>query len=143
MDTRRATSADLARIGELLEAESLPRVPRNLPLSNLLVGIQEGELVGEVALEVSARRGLLRAVVVAPERRRRGFGASLVTSAVARAHELGLLDLHCATEKGQSFLEAQGFEPVERDGVPREIRASLADFPDSAAVLRMPLATQL
>ena len=145
MDTRRATKRDLERIRSLLEESGLPPLPSNVPLSNVIVALNDHEPVGSIALEVRARSGLLRSAVVSPDCRREGVGASLVRSLIARAHELGLRDLYLLTEDASEFFAAVGFEPIDRSDVPSEIRSTREykeQCPESAEVMKLPLATR-
>ena len=145
MDTRRATRQDCERIRALLEESGLPALPSNIPLSNVIVALDGVEVVGGIALEVRARSGLLRCAIVSPDHRRKRVGASLVRSLIARAHELGLCDLYLLTEDASEFFAAVGFAPIDRSEVPGEIRATREykeQFPESAAVMRLPLATR-
>ena len=145
MEIRKASRDDVAHIDSLLEASSLPKLPPNEALSNLLVALEGGEVVGGVALEVASRRGLLRAVVVAADHRRKGIGAGLISSIVARAHELGLRDLYLLTESASEFFTSRGFAPIERSAAPPEIRAT-SEFrrcPESARLMCLPLETRL
>ena len=142
----RATRDDLPAIAALLEAASLPPLPHGQFLSNVLVSVEDGALVGAIALEVVARLGLLRSAVVAEGRRGSGQGRGLVSSLVARAHELGLRDLYLLTENAADFFEKAGFECVERAAVPPEIRATRAfrqECPETAQAMRLALQTRL
>lgn len=145
MDIRRATQSDRARIASLLEEAGLPALPSSVPLSNVIVALDAGRTLGEIALEVHARSGLLRSAVVAPEHRRKGVGASLVRSIVARAHELGLRDLYLLSGEAPEFFATVGFVPIERSEVPSEIRATRQyreQCPESAVTMKLPLATR-
>lgn len=145
MEIRKASRDDVAHVDALLEANSLPKLPRDEARSNLLVALEGGEVVGGVALEVASRRGLLLAVVVAAEHRRKGIGAGLISSILARAHELGLRDLYLLTEQASEFFSGRGFTPVERSAAPPEIH-STSEFrgcPESAQLMRLPLETRL
>lgn len=143
MEPRRAASQDLAQVRSLLAAEGLAPLPSSLPLSNILVALERGVVHGAVAVEVVARYGVLRTVIVVPDRRRQGIGASLVRSLLSRCHELGLRDLFSVSEKqaASEFLVAQGFGPCDRSQLPAEVRSWLRSnaCPDAAAVLQLPL----
>ncbi len=143
MDTRRATTPDLEPIRALLEAESLPPLPSDLPLSNVLVAMEDEAPIGAIALEVVVRRGLVQSAVIAPGQRGRGVGASLVRSLISRAHELGLRELYVLTKNASAFFSRLGFLPVKREEVPLEIREYWKQCPEAAAVLRLPLTTRL
>ncbi len=143
MDTRRATTADLEPIRALLEAESLPPLPSNLALSNVLVAMEDDAPIGAIALEVVVRLGLVRSAVIAPGQRGRGVWESLLRSLISRAHELGLRELYVLTENTSAFFSGLGFLPVKPEEVPLEIQDYREQCPESAAVLRLPLTTRL
>ena len=144
-ETRRARREELAQVGSLLESHSLPPLPRDLSLSNVLVALDGDAVVGSVVLKVVARRGLLRAVVVSPSHRGKGIGGSLIRSIVARAHELGLRDLYLLTEGAAPFFAELGFGPIERSQVPLELamtREYREQCRESAIVMHLPLASR-
>lgn len=142
----RPTREDLPAVAALLAAAGLPALPHGQPLSNLLVAIEGGTVVGAIALEVIVRFGLLRSVAVDEAHRGAGLGGRLVSSMVARAHELGLRDLYLLTEDAADFFAKRGFEGIERESVPSELRASRPfreECAESARAMRLPLQTRL
>ncbi|TWA87901.1 amino-acid N-acetyltransferase [Azospirillum brasilense] len=100
-------------------------------------------LLGYGGLEAHGRDGLLRSVVVPPDRRGRGAGRAVVMAVVAEARRLGLGRLWLLTTGAAGFFERLGFRRTERLSVPPGI-ASSAQFaglcPDGAACLRLDLA---
>ncbi|CAO3373926.1 arsenic resistance N-acetyltransferase ArsN2 [Azospirillum argentinense] len=96
-------------------------------------------LLGYGGLEVYGRDGLLRSVVVPPERRRKGDGGAVVEAIAREAVALGLERLWLLTIGAAEFFERIGFTRVERGDAPPAIRAS-AQFaglcPGSAICLR-------
>ena len=147
IDIRRAHRDERDRISALLAAAELLELPKWLRLANLLVAVEDdGEVVGAVALEVRARRGLLRSVVVDSNHRRSGVGSGLVHGVLSRASELGLRDLYLLTENEAPFFERFGFREVAREEVPREIQRTSSfaeECPESAVVLCRALETRL
>ncbi len=133
-------------VGALLEASDLPPLPTGISLSSVLLGIEKGSVMGVVALEVVARRGLTMWVAVAGEHQGRGLGKTLLHSLIARAHELSLREVYIVTKTASKFFAQLGFSPVSRAAVPSEIR-SLRAYPDhcaeSAEVMRLELATRV
>ncbi|CAO3443434.1 hypothetical protein [Azospirillum argentinense] len=103
-------------------------------------------LLGYGGLEVHGRDGLLRSVVVLPERRRKGNGRAVVDAIVRQATALGLERLWLLTIGAAGFFERIGFARAERSEAPPGIRAS-AQFaglcPGSAVCLRRDLASPL
>jgi amino-acid N-acetyltransferase len=146
MEIRRATRDEVAEVDALLAASGLPALPQGQSLSNLLVALEDGTVVGAVALEVAARRGLLRSLVVREGHRGKGLGSGLVSSLISRGHELGLRDLYVLTETADDFFTGREFTVVDRADVPPEIRATREfreQCPESARVLRFQLETRL
>lgn len=142
MKLRRAKESDLARVSALLTEAGLPELDSRPNLSNLLVAELGGAVIGAVELQVYARAGLLRSLVVAPDERTRGVGHSLFHALLSRASELGLRDLYLLTETFPEFFDKLGFSALPRDEVPPEMRASPAfrePCPDSAAFMRLTL----
>jgi amino-acid N-acetyltransferase len=144
MDVRRALPDDLEDVARLLEGAGLPPLPERLPIQNCLVGLDGERVVGAVALEVAGLRGLLSALVVDADHRRRGLGNSLLESILARAHELSLRDLYVLPGEDRPFFEKEGFVDVAPDEVAPEVRRtrSLREAGAEAPVMRFPLATR-
>lgn len=146
MQIRRATPGDLQQIDELLAASQLPLLPPEVSVTNTLVALDQGSVVGGIALEVAVRHGLLRSAVVSAVHRGRGIGASLVRGLIARASELGLRDLYLLTENAPDYFAGFGFCPVARDDAPEPIRATREfreQCPDSAELMRLGLEPRL
>jgi amino-acid N-acetyltransferase len=134
-------------VAELLNKAALLALPEWMRLANLLVAIEDdGSIVGAIGLEVHARRGLVRSVVVAEEQRASGVGSELMHGLIARANELGLRELFLLTETAAAFFVGFGFQEVERSKVPEEIRRTSSfanECPDGAAVLCLELETRI
>jgi amino-acid N-acetyltransferase len=146
LDTRRATRDELGEIEALVGSCGLPALPTDLSLSNVLVTLEDGVLVGVVALELVGRRGLTSGAAVSHEHQGKGVGASLVRSLISRAYELGLRELYAVPGNAADFWEELGFAPVTRNEVPYQIRA-MQTFPtewdDSTRILCLELETRL
>lgn len=146
MEIQRATREDQGEIAALLAAAGLPALPQGLPLANVLVARDEGELVGVMALEVASRRGIVCGAAVAEGRRGQGIGSSLLQSVVSRAHELGLKDLYLLSGEAHGFFGKSGFGPTKPEAVPDEIRRTRefrARGGGDVRVMRLALATRL
>ena len=135
----------MEQIGALVEASGRPPLPAGIPLSNTLVALERGCVVGVVALEVAARRGLTAWLVVGPEQGDLGLPASLLRSLISRAQELGLREIYAVTPDAADGFAEVGFSPVAHAAVPGEIR-SLKGYPDasddSLEVLRLEMETR-
>ncbi len=136
----------MGEVGALLEASDLPPLPTGISLSSVLLGLEKDSVMGVVALEVVARRGLTMWVAVAGEHQGRGLGKTLLHSLIARAHELSLREVYIVTKTASKFFAQLGFSPVSCAAVPSEIR-SLRAYPDhcaeSAEVMRLELETRV
>ena len=145
MDIRRARREEMGQVGALVEASGLPPLPAGIPLSNTLVALERGCVVGVVALEVAARRGLTAWLVVDAEHEGKGLPASLLRSLVSRGEELGLREIYAVTRGAADAFAEVGFDPVVHAAVPGEIR-SLMGYPDppddSLEVLRLEMETR-
>lgn len=99
---------------------------------------------GYGGLEIYGRDGLLRSVVVPPERRRKGDGLAVVNAISREAMALGVERLWLLTIGAAGFFEHIGFTRAERSEAPSDIRASTQFAglcPGSAVCLRRDLAS--
>jgi amino-acid N-acetyltransferase len=103
----RATASDVPAVEALLrEAGALA----------LGVVAREGlDVVAAAAVERYRDAGLLRSVVVAPERRGTGLGRDVVAAAEALAAADGVRDLYLVTETAIDWFPRLGYEVVERE----------------------------
>lgn len=118
----------------LLESRGQKPLPNGLTLSNVLVAREAGSVVGVVALDYTARSGLV-VCAAAANAGASGGSASVVTSLlrslISRGQELSLRDLYAPGSLDAEGLAQLGFAPVADDAVPRAVR-SLRGFPDPA-----------
>ena len=140
---RPATTADLRAIVELLKASSLPTVGVAESLSGFIVAEQGDDIVGVVGVE-SCRNGfgLLRSAAVADKWRGHGVGRRLVERAIADAEAKGFGALYLLTTTAEHYFPSFGFEKVDRDAVPPEIKATeefTSACPASATVMALRL----
>ena len=146
MNIRRATREELGEVTGLLEVNGLPPLPTGISLSNVLVALEQGSVIGVIALEVVARRGLTLWAAVSAEHRAKGLSTSLGRSLIARAQELGLREIYAVPRDASNFFAGLGFSPVFRSAVPNEVRFMPA-FPDqsndSMEIMRLGLETRI
>ena len=131
--------ADLPRLESLLQSQGLPADDCRQQLEHF-VAVYDGErLIAAGGLEPAGDCGLLRSLVVAPERRGRGLGRCLTDFLLQRARERNLEAVYLLTETAGGYFPRHGFEPVERSEVPAAIAATrqfASLCPDSAICLR-------
>ena len=146
---RAATAADLAAVERLLAESRLPTAG----IADLFatragdfVVADDPERAGELAavagLEVCCENALLRSVAVRPDWRARGLGHALVRHVVCAAEARGLDALYLLTTTAEHYFPRFGFDRVEREAVPAEIRETLefrSACPASAVAMSRPL----
>lgn len=135
---RRATSADLPAVEELLVESGLPLDGVREALPTFVVAQAGDDLVGVAGLEVCRDNALLRSVAVRPEWRSHGVGRALVTRVIDDAESRGLHALYLLTTTAERYFPSFGFHEIVRDAVPDDVRAT-AEFrsacPASATVM--------
>lgn len=133
-----AGEATLPALLSLLTASGLPPEGLSDHLATALVARANDRVIGSAALELYGASALLRSVAVAPEYRGHGLGQQLTKAAIDLAQRHGVTCLYLLTETASAFFPRFGFEPIDRAGVPSEVKGSL-EFttlcPDSALVM--------
>jgi N-acetylglutamate synthase-like GNAT family acetyltransferase len=112
-------------VSALLSASGLPHGDVAPHLPAFLLAWQERTLVGTVGLELCGRDALLRSLCVRPELRGRGIASELCRRSTAFARDAGVERLYLLTTTAERFFAARGFTPVQRDGAPDAIRATV------------------
>lgn len=136
---RPAASGDLRAVQALLRDAGLPTdgVAEQLG-SGYVVAEEEARIVAAAGVEVHGSYGLLRSVVVSPDRRGRGLGERLVQDRIRWAEARGLEGMALLTTTAAGYFPRLGFAPLSRADVPEVVRSS-SEFagvcPTSAAVL--------
>ena len=119
-----ASARVLIAIGALLEQSGLPISDLDAARPEFAVIHQDGQVVAAGALQRFGAAALLRSVVVAPERRGRGLGQSVVSELERLAHTAGISRLILLTETAADFFARQGFRTIERRTAPQDMQAS-------------------
>jgi amino-acid N-acetyltransferase len=120
-----ATPDDLSPVRRLLEAAELPAEGLEEQWGpGYAVAVEDGRLLGAAGIERYGRFGLLRSVITAPGERGRGIAESLVRNRLAWAETEGLEGVYLLTTTAAGYFPRVGFERVERDALPVEIRES-------------------
>lgn len=134
--------ADGPSVLGLLDAAGLPRAGVEASSTRLWVAEAEGRVVAAVGLEVHGSYGLLRSLVVEPERRGEGLGSRLAETVLTDAKREGLRALFLLTTTAEGYFPRLGFERVARSDVPTELEASeelRGACPATASVMRKEL----
>jgi amino-acid N-acetyltransferase len=125
MQVERARPADAEQIDGLLTAADLPLHGAAEAFGTGLVARDGDAIVGAAAIEPYGDAGLLRSVVVAPDRRGSGIGGSLVNASESLASELGIGELYLLTDAAEEWFGRRGYRRTEREDVPERVRSSI------------------
>lgn len=79
---------------------------------------------GVVGLELHGPVALLRSLAVAERARGKGCGRELVVEAERHAWSQGVREIYLLTNTAERFFSALGYQRVERESAPGEIRAT-------------------
>lgn len=114
MRIERATPTDTPAVERLLAEAGLP-LDGAAEAFSLGVVAREGDgVVAAAAVERYGESGLLRSVVVAPERRGTGLGRQVVSAAEELARTGGIRDLYLLTETAVDWFPRLGYHVVDR-----------------------------
>lgn len=137
-----AARSDAHAVGELLLANSLKPAGLGPHITTTLVAVEDGALVGCVALEPYGKDALLRSLAVAPTRHKSGIGSALVAAVLELARRMAVDRVYLLTETAADYFPRFGFTPTTRDAVPEAVRRSV-EFtslcPESAVVMALEL----
>ena len=128
IDIRRARPGDFAAVSSLLRDARLPVEDLDEErMAGFLVASSGASLVGAIGVEAFSHVGLLRSLVVDPERRAAGLGRLLVAALEAHARQSGLTELWLLTIDAERYFRALGYTARERGEAPPAIRET-AEF---------------
>jgi amino-acid N-acetyltransferase len=114
MDIGRASGSDIPAVEGLLSAAGLPLEGAAEALATGVVARDGGAVVAAAAVERYGEAGLLRSVVVAPDRRGAGIGHAIVAAAEDLARAEGVRELYLLTETAIDWFPRLGYEVVDR-----------------------------
>jgi amino-acid N-acetyltransferase len=131
---RRARTADVPAIRDLVDVYAADRILLDKPMVTLYEDIQEfwvaerdidGAVVGCGALHVMWRDlAEVRTVAVDPRHRGLGIGHAIVEKLLATAAWLGVRRVFCLTFE-TAFFSAHGFQPLDDSPIGPEVTAEL------------------
>lgn len=114
MRVERATPTDVPGVERLLAAAGLPLEGAAAALSLGVVARDGNEVVAAAAIERYGPAGLLRSVVVRPDRRGMGLGQEVVAAAEQLARDDGMTELYLLTETAIDWFPRLGYEVIAR-----------------------------
>ena len=125
---RRARLSDAKEIQSLVNR--LAKEEALLPLSlssifehirDFLVVEEDGKIIGCCALHIIWEDiAEIRSLAVEKEEQHKGYGVSLINSALKEAQELGLKKVFCLTTKPE-FFKKLGFKEISKKSLPHKI----------------------
>ena len=140
---RAAQPDDLRAIRGLLAAASLPVEGIEDHLQSFVIAEADDGIAGAGGLEVYGACALIRSIVVAPDKQRRGIAAAICDHLEKLAAASAVEHIYLLTETAEQFFARRGYAQEERADVPPEI-ASTQEFselcPDSAVLMRLSVA---
>ncbi|MGH8328511.1 MAG: arsenic resistance N-acetyltransferase ArsN2 [Steroidobacteraceae bacterium] len=125
MSPVRATSAaELTAIQTLLEGAGLPTSDLGSARPEFVVIREDGAVVAAGALQCFGQCALLRSVVVAPGRRGRGLGDSIVLALERAAKEAKVEQLILLTRTAAPFFARHGYQVIGRAEAPAVVQGA-------------------
>jgi len=115
----------LPQVLDLLARCGLPQDGLADHVSDVLVAVHDGRIVGSAAIEHYGDAALLRSVAVDPAWRGQGLGDALVAAVLAHARTRGVADVYLLTETAADYFARRGFVPVAREAVHPAVTVSL------------------
>ena len=128
----RADPQDLIAIRALLEHSGLPTSDLDSARPDFVVVRENGQVIAAGALQRSGSSALLRSVVVAADRRKRGLGQAVVNELERMARTAGIDQLILLTQTAEAFFAHQGYRVIERSGAPQDMQEFRSLCPSSA-----------
>jgi amino-acid N-acetyltransferase len=138
MRIERAWPADLPAVEELLSAAGLPFAGAAQAFESGVVAREGTLIVGAAGVEHHGAAGLLRSVVVAPDRRGAGLGHDLVVAAEDLARREGVRELYLLTETAIGWFPRLGYTMIARDEAEAAVGCSIeftSACPDTAVAM--------
>ena len=125
MQIERARPSDLPAVEALLSAAGLPFAGAALAFESGVVARDGEAVVGAAGVERYGSAGLLRSVVVAPDRRGAGLGHDLVAAAEDLARHEGVRELFLLTETAIGWFPRLGYTVIPRDNARAAVSRSI------------------
>ncbi|MCP2520306.1 arsenic resistance N-acetyltransferase ArsN2 [SCandidatus Aminicenantes bacterium Aminicenantia_JdfR_composite] len=142
MKLRKAIKEDIVFIEKLLKKNKLPYEDISSKIDCFYICSIGEKIIGIGGLEIHGDYGLLRSLVIIEHYRKRGYGKILTQKIIEYAKKKGLKEVYLLTTTAKEFFEKIGFEIVNRNAVPLEIRNS-TEFkylcPSTAVCMRLKL----
>ena len=120
----RADEPDAIPIRALLERSDLPTSDLDSARPDFVVIRENGRVIAAGALQPFGSSALLRSVVVAADRRKRGLGQAVVSELERMARMAHINQLILLTQTAPEFFAHQGYRVIERSSAPQDMQRS-------------------
>lgn len=88
------------------------------------MAFSDADFVGIVGLENYLDVALLRSMVVFDKFRNKGYGCKIVKEILEEANIKGIKEIFILTTTAKDFFQHLGFEIIERENVPNDIKST-------------------
>ena len=119
-----AAAQDMIALRALLECSGLPTSDHDSVRPDVAVIREDGQVIAAGALQRFGSSALLRSVVVAPDRRDRGLGQTVVSELERLARTARVDQLVLLTQTASEFFARQGYRLIERSSAPQDMQES-------------------
>ncbi len=122
---RLARDKDLKAIKNFLRKCELPNDDISSEmLENFIISHKNNKIIATVGLEICGNNALLRSLAVSPDFRRQNVGAAMTKLAEDIAYRKRIQALFLLTTTAEQFFTKIGYEIMDRNQVPDQIKAT-------------------
>jgi amino-acid N-acetyltransferase len=119
----------LEKLQQFLQSNKLPYQDIDSSISTkgrMFLGYYDdaGELIGSGGLELYGDAALLRSLAVKENQRGKDLGKKIVDDLVSQARKANIANIFLLTETAKDFFLKKGFNLIDRNEVPENVRAS-------------------
>jgi amino-acid N-acetyltransferase len=122
---KRCIQQDIKNVKVLLRQSNLPFEDIDDHYEHFIVATDNNNLTGVIGLEHYSSIGLLRSLAVVTDYQNRGLGTDLVNKMIAYSRSISIKELYLLTTTADTFFKKLGFDAIERNCVPVEIKSTL------------------
>lgn len=112
----------LPQVKKLLQLSALPFEDIDAHISDFILALNDGVVIGSVGIETCQQLGLFRSLAVAEQYRGSGIGSELLNRMLDYAKNARLSVLYLLTTTARDYFCNAGFCVISRDDVPEAIK---------------------
>ncbi|MFX0210010.1 MAG: arsenic resistance N-acetyltransferase ArsN2 [Candidatus Hodarchaeota archaeon] len=118
----KADKIHLSGIINLLNQVNLPQEGIEEHLSDFIVSIHEGIVIGCAGIEIYETVGLLRSVAVHPDYQGKTIGNALIHQILSHAQKKRVKEIFLLTETAEKYFSRLGFKKINREDIDYRIK---------------------